>query len=169
MSLVAALIGAAVIGAVIAVVAQPLVMPYMPQGELASAPADEPDEIKAEPSAESTDAADAPAPDEGEPVALVNGKAVTESDLSAFIQQLPPQLQGQVQLLMPQILDQLVNNALSTQAGREAGLADDADVERRVGKIADLIIGQTYLTRAIDERVTEDKVEAAYQKFLEEN
>jgi len=169
MSLIAALIGAAVIGAVIAVVVQPLVMPYMQQGEMASAPADKPADATAEPSAESADAADAAVEDEGEAVAMVNGKAITETDLAAFIQQLPPQLQGQVQLLMPQILDQLVNNALSTQAGREAGLGDDAEVERRVGKIADLIIGQTYLTRALDERVTDDKIEAAYQKFLEEN
>ena len=163
MSFVAALIGAALVGAVVAVVVQPLVMPHMAADEMAptamTAPAaDKPDEAAA--------AADE---DEGDTVAVVNGEAITATDLSAFVQQLPPQLQAQVQLLMPQILEQLVNNELSTQAGRAAGLADDAEVQNRVSKIEDLIVGQIYLTRAIEERVTDEKIEAAYQAFLQEN
>jgi peptidyl-prolyl cis-trans isomerase C len=106
---------------------------------------------------------------EGDVVAMVNGKSINESDLIAFIQQLPPQVQQQVQLLMPQILDQLVNNALTTEAGRDAGLAGDVEVQQRVAKIEDLIIGQTYLQRELDERVTDDKLEAAYQEYLTEN
>jgi len=106
---------------------------------------------------------------EGDVVAVVNGKNINESDLIAFIQQLPPQIQSQVQLLMPQILDQLVNNALTTEAGRDAGLAGDEEVQQRVAKIEDLIIGQTYLQRQLDERVTDDKLEAAYQAYLTEN
>jgi peptidyl-prolyl cis-trans isomerase C len=106
---------------------------------------------------------------EGDVVAVVNGKNINESDLVAFIQQLPPQVQSQVQLLMPQILDQLVNNALTTEAGRDAGLAGDEVVQQRVAKIEDLIIGQTYLQRQLDERVTDDKLDAAYQEYLTEN
>ncbi len=161
LSFVAALIGAALVGAVVAVVVQPLVMPYMAPDEMAPTAATAP---------AGDQAADAAAAeDEGDTVAVVNGETITAADLSAFVQQLPPQLQAQVQLLMPQILEQLVNNALSTQAGRAAGLAGDAEVQRRVTKIEDLIVGQIYLTRAIEERVTDDKIEAAYQAFLQEN
>jgi peptidyl-prolyl cis-trans isomerase C len=119
----------------------------------------------------SVHAQDAAAEDsaEGDVVAVVNGKNINESDLIAFIQQLPPQIQSQVQLLMPQILDQLVNNALTSEAGRDAGLAGDEEVQQRVAKIEDLIIGQTYLQRELDERVTDDKLEAAYQEYLTEN
>jgi peptidyl-prolyl cis-trans isomerase C len=109
------------------------------------------------------------AADADEVVATVNGKAINQSDLVAFIQQLPPQLQAQVQLLMPQILEQLVNNALASEAGRTAGLATDAEVQRRLSKIEDLIIGQTYLQRAIEERITDEKIEEAYQAFVEDN
>src|SRR3546814_15606577 len=48
-------------------------------------------------------------------------------------------------------------------------LAGDGEVRRRVGEIEDLIIGQIYLQRAIDERVTDAQVETAYQDFLKEN
>src|SRR3546814_7483760 len=63
--------------------------------------------------------------EKGEVIAVVNGESLHQSDLFAFIQQLPPQLQAQVQMLMPQILDQLVNNQLTSAAGRAAGLAGD--------------------------------------------
>src|SRR3546814_8735679 len=72
-------------------------------------------------------------------------------------------------MLMPQSLDQLVNNQLTSAAGRAAGLAGDGEVQRRVTEIEDLIVGQTYLQRAIDERVTEAELDTAYRKFLEEN
>ncbi len=106
---------------------------------------------------------------EGDVIARVNGDAVYETDLIAFIQRLPPQLQAQVQLLMPQILDQLVNNKLTSQAGRAAGLTEDAEVKAQLAKIEDLIVGQIYLQRAIDDRVTDEKIEGAYQDFLKEN
>lgn len=104
-----------------------------------------------------------------EVIARVNGDEIHETDLVAFIQRLPPQLQAQVQLLMPQILDQLVNNKLTSQAGRAAGLNADEEVVAQVAKIEDLIVGQIYLQRAIDERVTDAKIEGAYQDFLKEN
>jgi len=107
--------------------------------------------------------------EEGDPIAIVNGQNLYESDLVAFLQRLPPQLQAQAQMLMPQILEQVVNNELATQAGHNAGLAQDAEVMSQLGKVEDLIVGQTYLQRAIDEQVTDEKLEAAYQKYLEEN
>jgi peptidyl-prolyl cis-trans isomerase C len=106
---------------------------------------------------------------QGSVVARVNGDEIHETDLVAFIQRLPPQLQAQVQMLMPQILDQLVNNKLTTQAGRAAGLAEDEEVMAQVAKIEDLIVGQIFLQRAIDDRVTDEKIETAYQDFLKEN
>src|SRR3546814_4318607 len=72
-------------------------------------------------------------------------------------------------MLMPQSLDQLVNNQLTSAAGRAAGLAGDGEVQRRVTEIEDLIVGQTYLQRAIDERVSEAELDTAYRKFPEEN
>ncbi|MEQ8402455.1 MAG: peptidylprolyl isomerase [Roseitalea porphyridii] len=108
-------------------------------------------------------------PEASEVIARVNGDELYEIDLIAFIQRLPPQLQSQVQMLMPQILDQLVNNKLTTQAGRAAGLAEDEEVKDQVAKIEDLIVGQVFLQRSIDDRVTDEKIEVAYQDFLKEN
>ncbi|MGF1631673.1 MAG: peptidylprolyl isomerase [Kiloniellaceae bacterium] len=173
MMLAVALIGAAVIGAGAALVIQPLIAPSeLTQTSGASPEAPVAESQEPSPPAEA-DATDDDGVDgdgaEGKAIAVVNGQNIYESDLIAFIQQLPPQLQGQVQMLMPQILDQLVNNALTTGAGRAAGLAGDGEVQERVAKIEDLIIGQTYLQRAIDARVSDEALETAYQEFLTEN
>ena len=133
---------------------------------VASGPAFSQDSSAQDTATQDTATQDSP---EGKVIAVVNGQNIYESDLFAFIQQLPPQLQAQVQMLMPQILDQLVNNALTTEAGRTAGLAGDTEVQERVAKIEDLIIGQTYLQRAIDAQVTDEALETAYQEFLTEN
>jgi peptidyl-prolyl cis-trans isomerase C len=164
-----ATIGGAVAGAVAVVLVQmqwaPIPSMQMSAESQMAPAAEEPAKAPAEAAAD----ADAPTEETGEVIAVVNGQNLYEADLIAFVQSLPPQLQSQVQMLMPQILDQLVNNALSTEAGRAAGLAEDAAVLGRVHKVEDLVIGQTYLQRKIEERVTDEKVEAAYQTFLVEN
>ena len=107
--------------------------------------------------------------DEGALIAIVNGQNLYESDLVSFLQRLPPQIQAQAQMLMPQILEQVVNNELATQAGRKAGLASDSEVLRQMSRVEDLIVGQTFLQREIEAMVTAEKIDAAYQKYLAEN
>lgn len=166
LSLVVALIVGALIGAAGAVGVQN----YLAEKRMAEAEMTQPEMAESETAQSETGTAGAmEEADQGETVALVNGRKIYETDLVAFLQRLPPQVQAQAQMLMPQIIDQLVNNELATQAGREAGLGDDTEVRRQLGKVEDLIVGQTYLQRAIDEKVTDEKVEAAYQKYLEEN
>lgn len=108
-------------------------------------------------------------PEEGALIAIVNGQNLYESDLVSFLQRLPPQVQAQAQMLMPQILEQVVNNELATQAGRKAGLASDSEVLRQMSRVEDLIVGQTFLQREIEAMVTAEKIDAAYQKYLAEN
>jgi len=102
-------------------------------------------------------------------IARVDGQEIRQSHLIAFIQTLPPQLQGQAQFLMPQLVQQLVNNALVTSAGRKADLAEDAEVLARVSEIEDIIIRQVYLQRTIDAGVNEAKLQTVYEAYLLEN
>ncbi|NIA71856.1 peptidylprolyl isomerase [Pelagibius litoralis] len=118
------------------------------------------------------DTAPEPAPqaaEENAVIARVNGDDIRQSDLIAFIQTLPPQLQGQVQFLMPQLVQQLVNNALVTDAGRKADLAEDPEVQTRIAELEGIIIRQVFVQRTIDARVTDAKLAEAYEAFLAEN
>ncbi len=111
----------------------------------------------------------AEAVEENAVIARVNGDEIRQSDLIAFIQTLPPQLQGQAAFLMPQLVQQLVNNALVTDAGRKADLAEDAEVQARLNEIEGIIIRQTFIQRTIDARVTEARLTEAYGAYIAEN
>ena len=126
------------------------------------------------------DSASEPAPAEAAPaeaapvpqdpvIARVDGQAILQSDLIAFIQNLPPQLQGQAQFVMPQLVQQLVNNTLVTKAGRKADMAEDSEVIARMNELEDIIIRQVYLQRTIAARVTDARLQSAYEAYLEEN
>lgn len=102
-------------------------------------------------------------------VARVDGQDILQSDLIAFIQNLPPQLQGQAQFVMPQLVQQLVNNTLVTKAGRKADMAEDGEVVARMTELEDIIIRQVYLQRTIAARVTDARLQTVYEAYLEEN
>ncbi|HIC82588.1 MAG TPA: peptidylprolyl isomerase [Kiloniellaceae bacterium] len=102
-------------------------------------------------------------------IARVDGEDILQSDLVAFIQTLPPQIQGQVGFLMPQLVEQMVNNALVTSAGRKADMAADPEVMARLAQFEDIIIRQVFIQRTIDARTTPERLDSAYQAYLEEN
>lgn len=102
-------------------------------------------------------------------IARVDGEELRQSDLIDLVQTLPPQFQGQAAFLMPQLVQQLVNNTLVTNAGRKADLDEDAEVQAIMADLEGRVIRQIYLQRTIDARVTQAKLEEAYVAYLEEN
>ncbi|WP_299618478.1 peptidylprolyl isomerase [Pelagibius sp.] len=118
---------------------------------------------------DSTEQQSAPQAPEDAVIARVDGTDLKQSDLIAFIQTLPPQLQSQAPFLMPQLVQQVVNNALVTSAGRKADMAEDPEVKARLAELEDIVIRQVFIQRTIDARVTQARIETAYETFLTEN
>jgi peptidyl-prolyl cis-trans isomerase C len=102
-------------------------------------------------------------------VARVGEDVIRQSEVLALAQTLPAQQQAQVALLFPALIEQLIDLKLVGEAGRAAGLADDADVRKRVTQAEDQIISQAYIIREIDVLVTDEKVQAEYETFVKEN
>jgi peptidyl-prolyl cis-trans isomerase C len=102
-------------------------------------------------------------------VARVNGVDLHRSDVGEVLRGLPPQAKQQpIDKLYPQVLDQLVGTLLVSQAGRKQKLADDPLVKRRTMLIQDQIIADTYVQRLIEKNVTDDKLQARYDKFIKD-
>ena len=114
--------------------------------------------------------APAQAPAQPDPVlARVNGVEIHRTDLIAFLQQLPAQIQQMpMETLYPQLLEKLVNDVLLAQAGRKDKLQDDPEVKRRVQKVEDDVIGRTYITRYLKSAMTEERIKQRYEQFLKE-
>ena len=89
-------------------------------------------------------------------VARVNGEPLYQSDLMKAAQTLPPQYQANLQQLLPMLLERLIDLELVGMAGREAGLAADEEVKRRLVEAETEVIREVYLERMIVEKVTED-------------
>lgn len=102
-------------------------------------------------------------------VARVGGEDILQSEVLALAQSLPPQQQQQIALIFPQLIEQVIDLRLVGKAGRAEGLAEDEEVLKRVKESEDRIISQTYIVREIEAQVTDEKLQAEYDKFVSEN
>ena len=101
-------------------------------------------------------------------LATVNGEPVTQSQVMQAVSTLPPQYQANLAALLPTLLNRIIDMRLVGVAGREAGLAEDAEVKKRMDQVETEVIRQVYMEREIEARVTDEKVRARYEKFKEE-
>ncbi|MFY8093292.1 MAG: peptidylprolyl isomerase [Niveispirillum sp.] len=103
-------------------------------------------------------------------VARANGKEFKRSDVIALLQQLDPQVQQMpLQMIYPQLLDQLIQAQLVTEAGYKAKLQDSAEVKKRLKLAEEQFVQQIWLKGEIDKKLTQDKLKAAYDKWIKEN
>lgn len=115
-------------------------------------------------------AASSEEPAEDRVVAEVNGEPIYESEVMAAMGNLPPQLrQMPPQMVVPMLADQLATGLLIAEQGYAEGLEDSEEVQERLADAERRIVQDVWLSREIEERVTDEAVEEAYQQYLEEN
>ncbi len=102
-------------------------------------------------------------------VAVVNGTELRQSDVLRSAQDLPPQMQAQIGVLFPALVERLVDLTLLTQAARDAGLAEDERVRQLVADAESDAIRRVFLEDKIDAALSEEQLQAAYQDYLTEN
>lgn len=96
-------------------------------------------------------------------IATVNGASVTLGDLIAVRGDLPAQYQELPdQALYDGIRQQLADQALLKQAAEAAGLDADPQVARAVAIQRQGLLAEFYMRRAVEQRMTEDALRAAY-------
>ncbi len=104
----------------------------------------------------------------GDPVvARVDGAEIRFSEVAEAAQRLPEQFRGMPpQILFPLLIDQMISEAVVTQAARKAGLQDTPEVRRQMARIEDQVIQQALIGREIAEKVTEQGLRARYQREI---
>lgn len=125
--------------------------------------------------AQSQEAPQATAPgaaqtEEDDPVvARVNGTEIRRSEVFAFAGTLPAQYQSQIVQIYPMLVQRLVDFKLATDAGRQAGLADDARVKARLAELEERVIREAWFEMEIDALLTDDFLQARYREFVAAN
>jgi peptidyl-prolyl cis-trans isomerase C len=98
--------------------------------------------------------------------ARVEGREIHRSDVIASAQDLPPAYIEQMESIYPFLRDRLVGFELIAIDGRAEGLAEDPDVQEMVRQFEDEAIRHIYLTRFLEEAITDELVQERYDAYV---
>lgn len=107
--------------------------------------------------------------DPNQVVARVNGKDITRQQVIDSAADLPPEVQQQIDLLFPQLLERYITINLLSEKGRSEGLDKDPAVRKRLADFESELVGKTYFTRILEQRLTPDAIKARYEQWVKEN
>lgn len=102
-------------------------------------------------------------------VAVVNGEEIRFDEVMESARQLPPQYLQQLDAVFPTLVERVVDMTLIAQAAEREGLADDAEVERRLEEMRQDIMREVYLQRQVEAYATEERLREAYEAHVEAN
>ena len=98
-------------------------------------------------------------------VARVNGHEIRQSNVRAAFRRLPAQYQQvPIDVILPQLIEQLVTNRLMEAAGRAMDLQNDEAVQQQIRDFEAAAIQQAYMQRKISEQVTEEAIGNVYEE-----
>ncbi len=101
--------------------------------------------------------------------ARVNGSDIHLSDVEAVQQSLPPQAKKlPLAQIYPLLLERMIDATLVADAARKQHLQDDPEVQSRLKLLEDRLLQQAYIEKLIKSAETNDKLNAAYQKFIKD-
>jgi peptidyl-prolyl cis-trans isomerase C len=171
----AALIAGAAITAIIAGTVPwvtPQILPAFAQDTQPETPATPTPEIPApttegQPPAPTTE--EAKPADPNQVVARVNGTDITRQEIVDSAVDLPEELRAKIDMVFPQLLNRYIGLKLLGDKGRSENLAEDPEVKKLMSDYETEAIRQVYVTRYLDQQVTEDAVKARYEKNLKDN
>lgn len=101
-------------------------------------------------------------------VARVGGEAINRLDVFAQINAMPVQMRQQpLEQVFAIAQDQVVNEKLATEKSQKAGLENNPEVIKQVAEAKKNIIRNAYVQQEIDKRLTEDRLRAAYNDYVQ--
>ena len=108
-----------------------------------------------------------PAAEDNPIVARVDGQEIRQSDVATAYSRLPDNYkQAPINVIFPQIVQQLVDGELLAVAGRADNLQDDPDVKRQMAEFEKVAIQQTYMNRLIQNGIEEEVVRENYDATI---
>jgi peptidyl-prolyl cis-trans isomerase C len=97
-------------------------------------------------------------------VAIVNGTQITRSDVEAAYQSLPEQYrQLPLDAVFDPLLDQVITSTLLLAEANRQQLESDPEIQAQLARAHDGVLRDGLVKRAIDEGLTDERVQAAYE------
>ncbi len=106
-------------------------------------------------------------------VARVNGEEIRRSDVRNSVEQLPAayrqQAVAQFDAMFPLLLQRTIDFKLLGSAARDAGMADDEEVKRRLKNIEEAVMREVFLEKRVVDSITDKMLQERYQAYLKDN
>ncbi len=103
-------------------------------------------------------------------VARVDGTDIHRTDVLATLQSLPPQVQQmQVAQIYPLLLERMIDGKLLASAAHSQHLESDPEVMKKVAQFQERTLQETYLTRSMKDKLTDDALKQRYQQSVKDN
>ncbi|WP_020593209.1 peptidylprolyl isomerase [Kiloniella laminariae] len=102
-------------------------------------------------------------------MARVGEMEIRRSEVLKFAESIPNIPQAQIEMILPELLDQVIDLKLITKEAAASNLARDPEVLKRLSEVKERVLVQTYLDRALKEEVSDEAVAQAYQDYLVAN
>ena len=103
-------------------------------------------------------------------VAKVEDQTIYRTELLRAFQRLPDQVkQAGLETIYPRLVERLIQRRLLIIQGRSQNLAKDADVIRRVKLLEDAVIGEVFLNRLIESKLSPALLKERYDAFVAQN
>ncbi|MEM6903027.1 MAG: peptidylprolyl isomerase [Pseudomonadota bacterium] len=103
-------------------------------------------------------------------IARIGDREYRSTDLEPFVQTLPPQVQQlPLSVIYPSLLEQFVSLELVAEKAFEEGLNDDPEVQEALALEERRIVREIFLDRYVEQQVTEEAIDDAYNEFLFSN
>ena len=100
-------------------------------------------------------------------VATVDGEVISLEDVMAAAQEIPPEYrQAPMETYFDQLVAELIDTHLAADAARAAKLDDDEAVIKAIKRAADRVLAQAFLTATVNEEITEEAINNAYQALV---
>ncbi|HEV8389327.1 MAG TPA: peptidylprolyl isomerase, partial [Dongiaceae bacterium] len=135
-------------------------------------PADAADPAKPADAAAATEPAkpaDAPADPNQQVVARINGVDVTRQEVIDSATDLPEQIRQQIDMVVPQLLNRYIGLKLLGDKGKADNLTQDPEVQKLMSDYETEAVRRVFVTRYLNEHVTEDAIKARYEQKLKDN
>lgn len=105
-------------------------------------------------------------------VAMVDGEKIHRSDLESLKEQMArqiPQLASvDLDAVYKGLLDRAIDQRLISREAGKAGLADSPDIKTQLRDMEDELVRRTWLTSAVDKKLTDERVKARYEELVKE-
>jgi len=100
-------------------------------------------------------------------VAIVNGTAITESEVKVFYTTLPPQYKKiPYQQIRDKLIQRIIEQTLIAEAAIKSKLHEDKVIRKQIAIAERSVLNEAYLSNIVKRELSDAKVRGAYQKSI---